>query len=179
MPREPDPINDPELFDSLEIGGVRSPGVVKLSGHDRKINYDVKAGKGQSGASSTLKDIPLGTFKAAFYLADEEEIGQWPAFRAHVYATVYGSTVQAFDVYHPDLAANKFKSVTLLNFGGVVHDGKGGQTITIDFQEYCPPKPKGGSANGSAAKKKATDPNAAANAELAALTAQYAATPWG
>ncbi len=178
MPREVDPLNDPELYDALELGGVRSPGVVKLSGHDRKINWDIKAGKGQSGASSTLKDIPLGTFKAAFYLADEEEIGQWPAFRDLINSTVNGPKPKALDVYHPDLASNKFSSVVLASFGGVAHDGKGGQTITVEFQEYAPPKPKGGTPSGSKAKDK-NDPNAAAKAELAALTAQYAATPWG
>lgn len=172
MPREPDPINDPELYDSIELGGASSPGVVKLSGHDRKINWDVKAGAGQAGASTTLKDVPLIEFSAAFYLADGEEIGQWPAFRDLINSTISGAQPKALDVYHPDLATNKIKSVVLSSFGGVVHDGKGGQTITVKFQEYSPPKPKGGS-------PKPKDPNAAANAELAALTRQYAATPWG
>ena len=180
MPREPDPINDPELFDAIELGGVRSPGTVKLSGHDRLFNWDVKAGAGQTGASTTLKDVPPRPFKAAFYLADDDDIAAWPAFRDHVNTTISGTTPKALDVYHPDLAANGFKSVVLANFGGVVHDGKGGQSITIEFQEYAPPKPKGGSPSGSSSKpKKKDDPNAAALAELASLTDQYKRTPWG
>ncbi len=177
MPREVNPLEDPELFDKVDLGGLLSPGVVKITGHDRKINWDVKAGKGQSGASSTLKDIPLGTFTCAFYLADEADIAEWPAFRELINSTVSGTTPKALDVFHPDLANNKFRSVVLANFKGCVHDGKGGQTHSVEFQEYCPPKPKGGSPSGS--KKTGPDPNAAAKAELAALTAQYAATPWG
>ena len=177
MPREPDPINDEELFDSIELAGARSPGVIKsISGHERKINWDVKEGSGQKGASSTLKSIPLRTVTVVFDLADFDDIGGWPAFRALCLSTINGAKPKALDIYHPDLSVVEIRSVVLASMGGPVHDGKGGQTITVQFQEYCPPKPAGGTANGS---KKKNDPNAAANAELAALTAQYRATPWG
>lgn len=174
---EPNPLQNPELFDYITIGGVRSPGMVKLSGHDRKIDWDVKAGAGLSGASTTLKAVPLVEFTAAFFLADEQEIDAWPAFRAHVNKTVSKPTPQAMDIYHPDLAANKIKSVVLSSFGGVVHDGKGGQTITIKFQEYAPPKKKGGSPKTSLKKTTKVDPDAAALAKLAALTEQYKQIP--
>lgn len=169
------------LFDSIELGGVRSPGQVQsISGHDRKINWDVKAGAGQKGATTTLKDIPPLEFAVSFYLADAADQEAWPDFATLITSTISGATPKALDVYHPDLAANDILSVVLANFGGVVHDRKGGQTITVKFQEYKPPKPKGGSPSGSSAKKPtAPDPNAAANAELAALTEQYKATPWG
>lgn len=184
MPREPDPILDEDLFDVVELGGVASPGQLKsISGHERKINWDVKEGQGQSGASSTLKSIPLRTITVTIFLADGEDRAAWPAWRALCLSTIAGTTPKALDIYHPDLATVDLKSVVLASLGGPQHDGKGGQTIAIVFQEYAPPKPKGGSANGSssAAKKKeaAPDPNAAANAELAQLTATYKSTPWG
>ncbi len=153
MPHEPNPHDDPDLFDAIELGGSRSPGQVKsITGHERKINWDVKEGSGQSGASSTLKSVPLRTVTVTFFLADAD-----------------------------DIAASEIRSFVLASMGGVAHDGKGGQTIAVQFQEYAPPKPKGGSATGSSSKKPnaANDPNAAANAELAALTKQYQATPWG
>jgi hypothetical protein len=178
VPREVDPLNDEPLFNVIELGGLASPGVVKsISGHERKINWDVKEGAGLSGASSTLKSVPLRTITVTFHLVDEEQIGLWPAFRTHCYSTVDGTKPIAFDIYHPDLEATKVRSVTLASMGGAVHDGMGGQTIAVQFQEYAPPKPKGGSATGSRAK--GPDPNAALNAELAALTKQYADTPWG
>lgn len=176
---EPNPNVDEDLYKSIIIGGMFSPGQVTLSGHDRKIDWDVKAASGQQGASTTLKGIPLIEFTAAFYLADDEDFNAWPAFQAHVESTINGAAPVAMDCYHPDLAANKITSVVLSHMGGVVHDKKGGQTITVKFQEYKPPKPKGGSPNGSKAKKTAApDPNAAANAELAALTEEYKNTPW-
>lgn len=178
MPREPNPIEDEELFNSIELGGVRSPGTVKLSGHDDKTDWDVKAGAGQKGATMTRKGEVPPSFKAAFYLADLEDIGAWPPFRDLIRSTVAGTT-KALDIYHPDLEANRIHSVVKGTIGGVVHDGKGGQTITVDFQVYAPPVKAGGSPSGSSSNAKAPDPNAAANAELARLTAQYQATPWG
>ncbi len=177
---QPNPIDDADLYDSIELGGVLSPGQVKsISGHDRKYNWDVKAGSGQKGATTTLKDVPPLEFAVTFFLADEAEFVAWDTFATLILSTVSGPTPKALDIYQPDLAANDISSVVLASFGGVVHDGKGGQTITVKFQEYKPPKPKGGSPKGSSAKPKAVDPNAAANAELAALTNQYQQTPWG
>ncbi len=178
MPREPDPINDSELYDSITLGGVTSgQWVRKITGHDRKVNWDVKTAQGQKGASTELKDMPPTAFKVEFFLTSEIDFAAWPAFRELIFSTISATKPKALDIYHPDLEVNGFKSVVLANFGGVVHDGKGGQTITVEFQEYSPPKPKSGSPNGSKAKK--ADPNAAANAELAALTETYKNTPWG
>jgi hypothetical protein len=177
MPREPDPINDPELFAVLDLGGVSSPGTVTLSGHDDVVEWDVKAAEGQKGASLTRKGTKPPSFKASIYMATEEQIGQWPAFRDAVNATVKGKTTTAVDVYHPDLAAQGITSVVKGTIGGTTYDGKGGQTIVVTFQVYAPPVASGGSPSGS--KNGKNDPNAAANAELAALTKQYQATPWG
>ena len=172
MPREPNPIDDEDLFNSLELGGTNSPGIVKsITGHDRNITWDVKEGSGQKGASSTLKAVPLRVITVTFYLATEADIGGWPTFRALCLSTTSGKKPIALDVYHPDLSVVGISSVVLASMGGPVHDGRGGQTIAVQFQEYAPPKRKGGSVG--------KDPNAALNAELAALTKQYQATPWG
>ena len=84
------PISNPDLYDHIELGGVQSPGVVTLSGHDRKIGWDIKKGNAQSGATTTRScDDPV-EFTASFYLADEEDFDAWPTFlavkigRAHV-----------------------------------------------------------------------------------------------
>ncbi len=174
------PVADEDLYESLLLGGHPSPGSVTFSGHDRKFNWDVKAGSGQKGATTTLKDVPPIEFSATFYLVSEQDFDNWDEFATVVTSTVSGPKPKALDIYHPDLIANDITSVCLANFGGPIHDGKGGMRITIKFQEYKPPKPKGGSPSGSKPKKPAaTDPDAAAKAELARLTAQYQATPWG
>jgi hypothetical protein len=182
MPREPNPLDDELLYDGIVLGGVQSPGKVTLSGHDRKVGWDVVVAKGHKGATTNLKDIPPIEFTASFYLVRDvaqgiDDLADWPAFRTLINSTISGPKPKALDIYHPDLAANDIKSVVLASFGGVVHDGKGGQTITVKFQEYAPPKPKGGSLSGS--KKQGPDPDAAAKKQIADLIDQYNSTPWG
>jgi len=176
-----DPLNDPDLYDHIELGGIVSPGIVTLSGHDRKIGWDIKKGNAQSGATTTRTcDEPV-EFTASFYLADEDDFDAWPTFLAVIDATVSGKTPKAVDVYHPDLAENGIKSVVKGTVAGAVHDGMGGVTRVVKFLEYKPPRPAGGSPNGSksGAASKAPDPNQAALDEIAKLTAAYQKTPWG
>lgn len=173
----PNPIDDEELFAGIVLGGQRSPGQVTLSGHDRKIGWDIKKGAGQAGATTTRTSEDPVEFTCAFYLATLEDFAAWPSFDALIRSTVNGPSPKALDVYHPDLATNRITSVVLSSFGGVIHDGKGGQTITVKLLEYRPPKPKGGTPKGS--KSNGPDPDAEAKAELARLTQQYKDTPWG
>jgi hypothetical protein len=181
----PNPVDNEELYDAIVLGGQRSPGVVALSGHDRVIGWDVKKGAGQSGATTTRTSEDPAEVTCSFYLVKDDAQGiddfaQWPAFLALAKSTVAGAKPKALDIYHPDLAENDIKSVVLKKVGGVVHDGMGGQTRTLVFLEYRPPKPKGGTPKASGTKKpKENDPNAEALAELARLTKQYQDTPWG
>lgn len=181
----PSPIDNPELYDRLTLAGVKSPGVVTLAGHDRKAEWDVKKGNAQSGGTTTLAAIPPISFTATFSLVIDpsqglDELAEWDEFQKVIDATIAGPTPKAVDIYHPDLARNGIKSVVKAVVGGVKHDGKGGQSVVVTFQEYKPPKKKGGSPSGSAAKKPGAgaDPNAAALAELDALTKKYKETPW-
>lgn len=181
----PNAFDNPELYESIVLAGVRSPGVVTISGHDRVTDWDVKAASGQAGASTTLKGEKPAEITCSFFLVRDLTLGiddleRWPAFLALINSTVNGSTPKALDIYHPDLAANGITSVVKSSVGGVTHDGMGGQTVVVKFLEYKPPKKVGGSPNGSKAKPKSgADPDAAALAELARLTDQYEKTPWG
>jgi hypothetical protein len=181
----PNPLDNPDLFDSIVLAGVQSPGKVTLSGHDRKVTWDVKSGPGLQGATTTIKEIPPIEFTASFYLVKDDAQGiddfaAWEPFLAVVNSSLSGTKPKALEIYHPDLALNEITSVCKAQVGGAVHDGKGGITYVIKFQEYKPPKPKGGSPSGTkTSTKKKDDPDAAALAQLAALTDQYKQTPWG
>jgi hypothetical protein len=183
----PNPIDNEELFDSIVLGGVSSPGKVTLSGHDRKVTWDVKTAPATKGASTTLKEVPPIEFTATFYLVKDvaqglDDFADWPAFQDVIESSVNGTTPRALDIYHPDLASQRppIASVCKAMVGGAVDDGKGGRTIVVKFQEYQPPKPAGGSPSGSKAKPDPdpNDPDAAAKAEIAKLTKQYQDTPW-
>lgn len=175
------PLDNEDLYDAITLGGVRSPGVVTLSGHDRKIGWDIKKGPGQSGASITRTSEDPVEFTASFFLATREQIQAWPAFLDLIKSTVAGTTPKALDIYHPDLASNDIKSVVLSTIVGVKHRGNGGQDVDIKFLEYRPAKNRGGSPNGSktrTTKQKAPDPNQDLLDELSKLTNQYQNTEW-
>lgn len=176
----PDPISNEPLFNSIVLAGKRSPGVVTISGHDREIDWDVKVGQGVDGATTTIKAIPPIKFTCTFSLLKDEGLGinqfeEWETFAKVIKATVKGATPKAVDIYHPDLASNDIKSVCYATIGGKVHDGKGGQTVAVKFQEYRQPKPAPKTAAGSKSK---IDPNADVKRELAILTAQNRTTPF-
>ena len=178
----PNILDNEDLYQSVVLKGTPSPGQVTLSGHDRKIEWDIKKGPSLNGATTTLKGIPPIEFTASFYMLRDpsqgiDDYATWPAFLKLINSTLTGTKPTALDIYHPDLAANDIKSVCKASVGGATYDGTGGMTIAVKFQEYRPPKKQGGTPLGS--KKSGPDPNAAAKAEIARLTTQYQNTPWG
>lgn len=154
MPLEPNPYDHPEHFDSLVVKGLRSPGQLTLSGHDRSYGWDVKQADGKSGASTTGKGEELTEFTASFYLVRDDssgvdELAEWRAFARFLLGTLKTKPPEALDIYQADLATNEISSVTVKKVGGLVHDGKGGATTSVTFLEYRPPKAAGGSPKGS------------------------------
>lgn len=180
-----DPIIDLDIdpIDYVLLGSAQSPGVVTLSGHDRVKDWDIKAAKGQTGASTALNGDPIGKFQAEFYLADEDDFAAWEDFQRLIESTTNGPKPVALPIYHPDLARNKFTEVVNGGIGGMLHDGRGGRIVQVTFIEYKPPKPKPTAkaqpkpsqqyaathdelGTGTRASE---DPNAAAKRELAGL----------
>jgi hypothetical protein len=90
------PKDHPELYDVLIMAGDRvSPGRVRLNGHDRNKNWDIKAAKGQTGASSTLNGDPLGEFEATFELVEDpydgvDDFADWENFSRWLHSLVNG-----------------------------------------------------------------------------------------
>lgn len=182
----PNAADNPELYEGIELAGVRSPGQVTLSGHDRAIGWDVKKGPGQTGATTNRTSEDPIEFVASFYLVKDDgqgidDFAAWESFLELARSTIAGATPKALDIYHPDLARNDIKSVVLAKVHGVVHDNVGGETHALSFLEYRPPKKKGGAPKGSKSKSPTgtgADPDAAALAEIERLTKEYERTPW-
>lgn len=185
----PNPDDNPELYDHILLGGVQSPGIVTLSGHDRDQKWDVADPQGQTGASSKYGGEKIAGFTATFYLCKDlylgvDDFADWESFQHLIESTFRGSKPVALEVYHPDLALNRINKVCGAKVGGLVQDNKGGATVAVNFIEYRPPKKKTvksaspGNAThkiGKSDNSSATDPNAAAKAELAKLVAEVAA----
>lgn len=176
--------NDRDLS-TIVLGTKRSPGVVTISGHNRDQNWDVKAAKGQTGASSSLQSTPVGGFRCSFYIVDdnvesseETEFDRWESFHRLLESMVSGPKPTALPIFHPDLARNKYTEVSLKSIAGAQHDGRGGVTYVVDFIEYKPPRAKkstgakakpGQKTADSGSDEDAYDPNAAAKAQLEGL----------
>lgn len=168
---EPNPIDDEDLFDMIEVDGLQSPGFATITGHDREYGWDVKKAQGQTGATITRTLEDLIEFKVKFHLIDYDDFDAWPAFQAVLEQSVKrAKTVHALKIYHPDLARNGITSVVVKTIGGVEHDGQGGQFVTVTFLEYKPPQKK---------KPAGPDPNQKELDEIAKLTKKYQETPWG
>ena len=177
------PIDAEDLFDHIILNGVQSPGIVTLSGHDRPQKWDVKSATGSAGASTTYQGEEIAKFTATFKLVkdssamtpqgailseiisetqDLDEFAEWDEFQPLLEKSLSTKPPTALPIYHPDLIRNSINIVSVEKIGGMVHDGKGGASVTVSFLEFRPPKKKGGSPKGK-------DPNADVKKELDAV----------
>lgn len=169
------------LFDHITLAGVESPGVCKITGASRPEKWEVTEADGQSGASVTNKGGGVAKFSISFFLwhepGQENHFTGWVRFR-ELFALTRGESARALDIYHPDLALLGIASVVIENEGQIVHDGKGGATVQVDFLEFRKPKKKAavaiagaqGSIGGATAGLRGAfepDPNADLKAQLA------------
>lgn len=165
-------------YDYVILAGATSPGTVVIKGADRFKNWDIKAAKGQAGATTQLNGDDVGRFTADFYLADDEDKDEWEYFKLLIESMTEGPTPTAYQIYHPDLASQRFTEVASGGIGQPIHDGRGGTMVSVKFLEYKPAKAKRSSK--AKAKPNSTsgvgaiqdvrrDPNAAAKAQLSAL----------
>jgi hypothetical protein len=79
MPRVPSPTESPELWDSVYIGGVRVPGVVRISGgHSRR--EDSEAVPGQDGVTTTILGYEPAEFSVEVLLWGERDYDAYMDF---------------------------------------------------------------------------------------------------
>ncbi len=179
------PIDFPQAWDAIVLGGVTSPGKCEVSEAKRSHEYDVKKGKGTLGATITFVGRPPAKFSVKFFLWQASHFAQWDAFRPLLKYDPTKKKVSAIDIYHPSLADVEINSVVVESIGNIMHAGDGLYTISVDFLEYFPP-PKasavstpngstsGTSGAGTGASAGATPPAAvdAQQAQIAALLKQ-------
>jgi len=171
------PHYDGEDYRCIVLGGIASPGVATLRGHNRYPNWEIQQSRGADGGTTIRGGDPPGQFEAQFDLNDLDpgplgDLAQWEAFQKLIESTTAGPIPFALPIYHPDLARNKFTEVSNGGVGGAIHSGKGRVTYIVKFIEYRPPKPKRTTkavpTPGAPGGIK-PDPNAAAKAQLNAL----------
>jgi hypothetical protein len=136
------PIENASAEDAVMFAGERSPGICKLSGFARKFTWDVKAGKGVKGSTTTLTSYPPAEGTITFYLWEPEHFDEWESFQKKFDYDTTKKSVNALDVYHPTLSSIGVKSLVCKSIGARVPEGKGLFSVALEFLEYNPPPKK-------------------------------------
>jgi hypothetical protein len=182
--RGPNPIDDVEVYMTVVLAGIESPGHCTIDGAALTNRWEEKEGDGQDGDSTTLKGRKNAHFTVTFELWDEptkgvDHFATWDSIFLPLLKNSTSTTpLSALDIYHPDLARLGISAVQVEEIGQLKHDGQGGATCSVKFLEFRPPKPKSGTPGGSKAGGGGTapgeppDPNADAQAELDAELAE-------
>lgn len=152
-----DPISFPETWDVIIIGQATSPGLCKISDVKRGFEWDVKKGKGTLGGTVTFTGRPPAKFSVTFRLWLADHFTEWDLFRPLLKFDPTKKTVRAVDIYHPALADIEIHSVVTEGIGGIIHEGDGMYTITVEFIEYFPP-PKAAAVGTPSGSKSPKDP---------------------
>ena len=113
-----------------------------VSGADREYKYDVKEGKGTKGATTTFTNVSPAKFQIKYFMWAFDHFVGWDVFvLLHRYDPTK-KAAQAYDIYHPALAANEIKSVVTAKIGQPNYveggEGMGMTSITVDYLEYFP-----------------------------------------
>lgn len=142
MAEIPDPITHPAAWQTLTIGGVASPGVIKIdgiSGFSRPTEWDVKKGKGAKSATLTLVQQPPAEGSFTFLLWTSSHFAEWQVFLTYLkFNAQKGVPSDAIQIYHPVLAELDIDSVVTKEVGAIRYVGKGLYERTIEFIEWNP-----------------------------------------
>lgn len=180
------PLDNPEAWDVIRVGGVDSPGVCTVTGFVRKHEWDKKKGKGAAGETITFVQLPAADGKVKFQLWTRQHFVDWATFRLQLKYDPTKKAPQPVDIYYPALADIEIHSVVTENIGAIEHEGGNLYSITVDFLEYRPPPPASavttptGSKTGSSSTgTNGTQPDPAGDAQQAQIAAllKEAGTP--
>lgn len=175
------PIEYPEQWDRVVVGGVTSPGKAEVGEFKRAHEWDVKKGKGTLGATTTFVGRPPAKGTVTFELWTIQHFIDWETFRKALLYDPTKQNVQAVEIYHPSLADIGIHSVVTENVGNAIKAGKGKWTIAVEFLEYFPAPKKSavstpsGSTTTTSGSTPGTQPDPIADAqqkEIAALLAE-------
>lgn len=173
-----DPYNWASQWDSINLGGVRSPGICNVGEFKRAHEWDLKKGKGTLGATITFVGRPPAKGSIEFFLWEASHFVAWDSFLPLLKYDPTKQSVQAVEIYHPSLAAIDLYQVVSESIGNPVHKGGGLFSITIEFLEYFPPPKTSATSTPTSAKPNADptanppDPFAAQQAQIAALMSE-------
>lgn len=139
-----DPINNPQAWSVVTVGGQVSPGIAFVTDFKSKHEWDVKKGKGVFGATITYVGRPPATGSIKFMLWLPVHFQQWETFRDAFKYDATKKQPQAVDIYHPALADVGLLSFVCEGIGMIVEEGEPGSGLyscSVDLLEFFPPPP--------------------------------------
>jgi hypothetical protein len=133
------PIDFPELYDVVFVGGVKSPGIVEVSTPGFKYLWDKKKGPGTKKRTVTHRGTDGMDVKLKFKLWTSEHFDAWPAYQSLFEYDPSKKNTKAIDITHPALVFLGVHNFVTENIGPIVHEGRGLYSVTIEVTEFSPP----------------------------------------
>jgi hypothetical protein len=145
-----DPLRYPVEWTYAKANDTPSPGVIQpdgVSGFEREEKWDVKAGKGTTGATTTHVAMEPAKGSIKFTLWKVEHFAAWVRWLAIFRFDVSKKTGQAVTISHPALSSVQppITSVVMTKHSPITVDSKGQASVTIELLEYFPAKATGAS----------------------------------
>lgn len=144
MPLAANPLVNPGALDVFVAAGVANQGVARLLDSDgRPYKWDTKDTAGAEGATQTYRGWKLGQFKVRFEFWTADQIEHF--FSTYVPQLRYDATKQApnpIAVGHPIVNASDVNAAIVQRIGPLVDLGQQLWSVTVEFEEYRPPKKK-------------------------------------
>lgn len=171
-----DHLTNPEAWVVLVAQGQTSPGYIlqgDLRGFEREEKWDVKSGKGTTGATTTHVAMEPAKGSITFSLPSVSAIGAWSSWLALWRFDTTKGKGQAVAVYHPALASVQppITSLVMTKHTPVTYDKDGCGKATIEVLEYMPAKASGATtANGSKTYVQVPQTGSTGTAEDPAIT---------
>lgn len=138
----PNPLDDPEVWDTFVLSGQSSPGLATVSGASSPRKLDKKDGHGQSGATVTYAGDKLSDFTVTIKLSESADWDAWYTWRTLLAKPPTGAKALALSCSHPALAPLGIDSCIVEEEGQPEEDGDtGGWKVAIKFCQYRKPTP--------------------------------------
>lgn len=144
------PIDAPDDWSFATIANTRSPGCIPpdgIQGFDREDKWDVKPGKGTTGATTTRTGQEPAKGSIKFLLWEARHFTEWDRFLPLLKFDATKKTGQALTIFHPALASvdPPVASVVVTKVSPITGTSEGLYQRTVEFLEYYPPKATGAS----------------------------------
>ena len=126
------PIDHPDLYDSIILAGRVSPGRARVSMPMRTEGWEKQKAKGADGAEAVNNGADLIEFDVELYLWRDERVDHfeaWEDWSPVLLTPVKAGNPMALDIYHPQLDGLGISSVVVKQRSNPQPDGKGGATV--------------------------------------------------